>query len=80
MILGQNTTFQKQKDDKHILMAKINNFATSLMVAVYRANDHYSPTNPPVKADNVYNFADQWNQAKVRGMDCTRGNDARSKY
>ena len=41
-ILGSKTTFQKQKDDTHILMAKINNFASSLRAAVYRASDHYS--------------------------------------
>ena len=48
-------------------MARINNFASALKVAVYRANNHYSPTNPPMTADNVYDFTDQWNQAKVRG-------------
>ena len=25
-----------------------------------------------MKADLVYDFADQWNQQKARGMDCSR--------
>ena len=37
-------------------MAKINNFASSLRAAIYRASDHYSEDNPPMKADMVYDF------------------------
>ena len=72
---------QKFKDDKHILMARINNFASSLRAAVYRANDHYDPHNPPMTMANVRKYTDKWNQGKVRGMDCTREevSDARSE-
>ena len=70
--LGKFTTLQKRKDDKHILMARIDNFASSLKAAVYKANNHYSRDSPPMTINNVYEFTDKWNQAKMRGMDCTR--------
>ena len=79
-IHGSKTRFQKQKDDTHILMAKINNFASSLSGTVYRANDHYSENNPPMKADLVYDFADKWNQQKEGNGFYERRNDARSKF
>ena len=56
--IGEFTTMQKVKDDRHGLIARINNFANSLRAAGYRDNNRYPLENHPITMANFHEF--QW--------------------
>ena len=67
-----NADVRKYKDDYHVIMSKINAFASQMRKYIYQAEGRFDPDNDPIKLSRFEEFVDKWNHSKVPGMKCTR--------